>query len=81
MIELTRRQKELLENEGRQQIYTYIAQGIEPATLSEIASALDVNPVLVDYDLKQLREGGLIERVPDQRLCFAYRVAVEGGNE
>lgn len=67
MTDLTRRQKEVLENKSRKQIYTYLQDGVEAATAGEVASEFDLKRSLAIYDLRVLVDAGLVERVPAEK--------------
>jgi predicted ArsR family transcriptional regulator len=58
------RQTVALESDSRKKIYDYLCDGIEPATVDEIASELDQKTAGVLYDLRVLGDVELVERIP-----------------
>jgi predicted transcriptional regulator len=58
------RQTVVLESDSRKKVYDYLCNGIEPATVNEIASELDQEVAGVQYDLTVLIDVELVERIP-----------------
>jgi predicted transcriptional regulator len=56
------RQTVALESTSRKKIYLYLCNGIEPASVNEIASDLDEKPAGVVDDLQVLVDIGLVAR-------------------
>lgn len=64
MPDFNTRQKVALESESRKKIYDYLCNGVEPATVNEIASEFDEKAAGVLYDLRMLVDVELVERIP-----------------
>lgn len=65
-LALNTRQQAVLEDHSRKKIYAYLQDGVEPATVNEIASEFDLKAGGVLYDLRVLVDVELVEEIPDE---------------
>ncbi len=63
MTDFNTRQTVALESTSRKKVYDFLRNGIEPASVNEIASELDERPAGVVDDLQVLVDVGLVQRL------------------